>query len=105
MSDESQLDIAIGRAQRAQDLINNELLQEAFAAIEAAYLKGWRETKIEDVAGREKLFLAVNVVGKVKDHLASVLRNGTLAAAEIKQIADIAERKKMKMFGFERAGF
>ena len=98
MSDESQLDIAVGRAQRAQDLINNELLQEAFKTLEDAYLQAWRVTKIEDVAGREKLFLAVNIVAKVKDHLNATVTNGKLAMAEIKNITETAERRKL--FGF-----
>jgi hypothetical protein len=27
----------------------------------------------DDVAGREKLFLAINIIGKVRDHLSSVI--------------------------------
>jgi hypothetical protein len=46
------------------------------------------------VSGREKLFLAINIVGKVRDHLTAVLSNGKLAAAELKALADTAERKK-----------
>ena len=29
----------------------------------------WRATTIDDAAAREKLFLSINVVGKVRDHL------------------------------------
>ena len=46
------------------------------------------------MAGREKLFLAINIVGKVRDHLTSVIANGKLAQAELKELAEAAERRK-----------
>lgn len=85
---------AASKAARAQSLLGNELLTEAFEALEASYTAAWRATLIEDVSGREKLFLAINIVGKVQDHLNAVVSNGKLAAAELKQLAETAERKK-----------
>jgi hypothetical protein len=46
------------------------------------------------VTGREKLFLAVNVIGKVRDHLSGIVSNGSVAEAEIKDLRETAERKK-----------
>jgi hypothetical protein len=40
------------------------------------------------------LFLAINIVGKLRDHLASVVANGKLAQAELKELAQTAERRK-----------
>jgi hypothetical protein len=95
VSDEDALTQAASKAARAQNLLANELLTEAFSGLEEAYTSAWRTTTIEDVSGREKLFLAINIVGKVRDHLTSVVTNGKLAAAELKQLADTAERKKL----------
>lgn len=94
MIDEDELSRAATKAMRAHNLLDNELLTETFAALEAAYTSAWRATTIEDVSGREKLFLAINIVGKVRDHLHAVVNNGKLAAAELKQLAETAERKK-----------
>lgn len=94
MSDEDELSKATARAARAQALLGNELLQEAFDGLEQSYTLAWRSTNIDDVSAREKLFLAINIVGKVRDHLNTVVSNGKLAASELKQIADVAERKK-----------
>lgn len=85
---------AASKAARAQSLLGNELLTEAFEALEASYTAAWRATTIDDVSAREKLFLAINIVGKVRDHLNAVVSNGKLAAAELKQLAETAERKK-----------
>lgn len=92
--DESKLRIDEARARKAKGLIEDELLTEAFSTLEAAYIKAWRETSILDVSGREKLFLAVNVIGKVKDHLAHVLDNGKVAAKELADIAKLNEPPK-----------
>lgn len=94
MSDESGLDQAVTKAVRAQELLDHELLTETFKTLEENYASAWRSTVIDDAAGREKLFLAINIVGKVRDHLNAVVANGKLAQAELKELALVAERRK-----------
>lgn len=94
MSDESRLDQAVVKGLRAQELLDNELLIESFKTLDENYTSAWRATVIDDVAGREKLFLAINIVGKVRDHLNAVVANGKLAQAELKELVQIAERRK-----------
>jgi len=94
VTDETALNKAAARATRAQKLLDDELLGEAFTSLESAYIAAWRATTIEDITGREKLFFAINVVGKVRDHLTKVVSDGKLAQAELKQLAETAERKK-----------
>lgn len=94
MIDESKLTQDAARATRAANLLGNDLLAEAFKGLEAAYTAAWRATTIDDVMGREKLFLAINIVGKVRDHLTAIVSNGKLAQAELKELAQTAERKK-----------
>jgi len=94
MSDENRLGRAAAKAVRAQELLDSELLSEAFAALEEIYTAAWRATTIDDVGAREKLFLAINVVGKVRDHLGAVVANGKLAQAELKELTQLAERRK-----------
>lgn len=84
MSDESTLERATARAIRAEALLADELLIEAFDTLEKGYVAAWRATTVEEAAGREKLFLAINIVGKVRDHLAAVVANGKLAQAELR---------------------
>lgn len=94
MSNEDNLSQATSRAVRARELLGDELLTDSFKALEETYIAAWRATTIDDVSGREKLFLAINIVGKVRYHLASVLANGKLAQAELKELAQVAERRK-----------
>jgi hypothetical protein len=94
MTDQLALQRAVNRAQQARDLLDNELLKDAFKGLEDAYTAAWRGTTIDDVNGREKLFLAINVVGKVRDHLAKTVSDGSIAEAEIKDLRETAERKR-----------
>ena len=94
MSDEAKLDQAAARAVRAQELLDDELLLEAFHTLEESYISAWRATTIDDMAAREKLFLAINIVGKVREHLAAVVANGALAQAELRELAQTAERRR-----------
>ncbi|KRQ11927.1 hypothetical protein AOQ73_05835 [Bradyrhizobium pachyrhizi] len=95
MSDENKLIRDAGNGVRARQLLEEELLVDAFKMLEDAYTLAWRNTKIDDHAGREKLFLAVNVVGKVRDHLQSAVINGKLAQAELDEIARANERRRI----------
>jgi len=93
VTDESKLSQDAVKGVRAQKLLDDDILKEAFASLEGSYTAAWRSTTIDDVSGREKLFLAINIVGKVRDHLTSVVNNGKLAATELRILAETAERK------------
>lgn len=94
MTDEITLTRATEKAAQAQRLLDDPMLKDAFKTLEDGYMAGWRATTIDDVTGREKLFLAVNVIGKVRDHLTSIVNGGKIAQAELQEIAKLAERKK-----------
>jgi hypothetical protein len=85
---------ATNKAAQADRLMRDETLTDAFKGLEDAYTAAWRNTSIDDAAGREKLFLAINIVGKVRTHLVNLVANGKLAKAELEEIARTAERKK-----------
>lgn len=94
MVNEDKLRSDQARGAKAQQLIENELLAEAFSGLEDAYVRAWRDTGIHDINAREKLFLAINVVGKVKEHLSAVAANGKLAKKELEDLARVAEPRK-----------
>lgn len=93
MVDESKLRIDESRGRRAKQLLEDELVNEAFKSLEDAYVLAWRSTAPLDEKAREKLYLAINVVGKVRDHLQRVVENGTLARKELDQLATDPRKK------------
>jgi hypothetical protein len=87
MSDELALNRASERGARAQRLLDDELLKEAFETLDRDYAKAWRETAARDTDARERLWQAVQIVGKVRDHLVTVVNGGKLAQREMNEIA------------------
>jgi hypothetical protein len=84
----------LARRARAEALMADELLQEAFVRLEERYLEEWRVSQFRDTDARERLWQAVNILRKVKDHLAKIVADGRLAQREIDQLAE-----KRKRFG------
>jgi hypothetical protein len=82
------------RAAHAKALLDDELLAGGFAALEARYIEAWRLTAPHDERAREKLYIAVNVIGKLKEHLGSIIANGKIADAELETLIQDKERKK-----------
>jgi hypothetical protein len=81
------------RGAQAKALIDNELLAEAFARLDADYIAAWRATPARDTDARERLWQATQIVGKVRDHLTSVLNNGKLAQRQLDELAAREARK------------
>lgn len=83
MTDEIELRRDVERAARAEALIDDALLSEAFTALKATYLEAWENSHLRDTEGRERLFQAVKLVGSVQSHLQIILSDGSLAKHEL----------------------
>lgn len=86
MSDEIMLRKSAERGARAQALLDDDLLKEAFATLTASYKEAWENTQLKDTDSRERLWQAVHIVGKIETHLKRVLNDGKLAQHEINQV-------------------
>jgi hypothetical protein len=93
-SGEVKLNADLARRAAAEALLQNEILNEAFARLEARYIEEWRVSQFRDTDARERLWQAVNVLRKVKDHLVRLVADGKLAQREIEQLTE-----KRKRFG------
>jgi hypothetical protein len=71
----------------AAALIGNEFLWKQFDYLKEQYIAAWQVTPARDTDGRERLWQAVQVVGKVRDHLTKVLNDGKLAKQDIERLA------------------
>ena len=83
---EDRLNRDIVRGARAAELLNNELLQESLATLERDYIEAWKITPARDTDGRERLWQAVNIVGKVRDHLVKVVNDGKLSQRQLNDL-------------------
>ena len=92
--DEIKLGIAQHKGVRAQELLSNTLLQEAFQYLETQYLQAWRSTKVRETESREKLWQAIQILGIIQEHLKLYVTNGRIAAADLNRLSEEAKRKK-----------
>ena len=92
--DEIKLGIAQHKGVRAQELLSNTLLQEAFQYLETQYLQAWRSTKVRETETREKLWQAIQILGIIQEHLKLFVTNGRIAAADLNRLSEEAKRKK-----------
>lgn len=76
----------INRAQRARDLLNNDLLVEAFSVLNRTYLDAWRAAPVRDTEGRESLWHMVKALDAFRGHLESAVETGRMAES---QLADL----------------
>jgi len=94
--DEIKLGIIQHRGLRAEELLNNQLLKDAFAHLETEYLKAWKATKVRDTEAREKLWQAIQIVGIIQQHLKVFVRDGGIAAEDLRRLSEEAERKNVR---------
>ncbi len=95
MTDEIALTKALARAARAEALLRDELLVESLDAMEREYIAAWQRSASRDTDARERLWQAVQVVARVRDHLTSVVNNGKLAQREMQDLETLGERRKL----------
>jgi hypothetical protein len=88
MTDDSKLHAATNRAMRAKALLGDELLIEAFNVIEADLVERWKASNPRDTDGRERVWNALQAVGKVKEFLHYAVANGAIATRELLDKAD-----------------
>lgn len=78
------LDEQVNRGQRAQGLIEDELLSEALAAIEAEVIQQWENCPTRDAEGKEALWQLYKTSKKFRALLVGYVQTGKLAAENIK---------------------
>lgn len=78
------------RGKRAQEVLDNEVYSEAYAAIEKEVIRKWRDSR--DGEDREQLHQFLMMLGKVQNALETVMRSGEVAQAEIQRKASRADQ-------------
>ena len=84
----------IERASQAQALIEAPLMVEAFATVSEALAKAWRDTTEAQERERERLWLMLKLLSRVKAHLESVIMTGKMAD---RQLSEIEKRRGWKV--------
>ena len=83
MADEGRLREEMDRGSKAAALIRNPIFEEAFAALKLRYATDWANSAAADAEQRESLYIAINVLGDIYEHVVNIMQTGELAGKEI----------------------
>lgn len=85
---ELELRRTVAAAERARAYIDDPLLADAFARLEAQYLAGWQATRSDDTAGREAFWHRIKALGMLRLELNRALEDGAMAKAALAELRD-----------------
>ena len=64
------------RESRAQSLIDDELLKEAFDVLKKDLMNRWQQSGSTDLEAREPIWLAMRLLDKIHGHITSIVETG-----------------------------
>jgi hypothetical protein len=71
------------RGEQAKRLLEDPLLREAFATVDTALRDAWSATADDATDRRERLWLMLKLLDRVRTHLSQVLETGKLADRQL----------------------
>lgn len=71
------------RAERAEALMRNELLVEAFEYLDNQFTEAWKMSDIKDAENRERVYYLCQSLTALKGYFQSVVESGKLAEAQL----------------------
>ena len=90
--EEVKLKLEMQRGQKAAELLNEELLVEAFDLMNNRLKSEWELSPARDTEGRERLWLMLKLLKNVQDHLQEVLMTGKMASIKLEQERTIKQK-------------
>ena len=82
------------RGERAARLLADQLFNEAFDTVDAALRAAWEATADSQERERERLWLMVKLLGRVKGHLVEAMETGKVACIQIDEAEARARRER-----------
>ena len=73
------------REERAKNLLENELFNEAFEVLRKELLGQWEQSGSQHTDQRESIWLAIRLLEKIKGHITSIVETGHMAKVLEKQ--------------------
>ena len=67
------------RERRAQSLINDPLLNEAFDVLKEDLMNRWNHSGSTDLEARESIWLAMRLLDRIHGHINSIVETGHMA--------------------------
>lgn len=88
------IDKRIYDGNRAKEVLENEAFISVFTDTEQDLITAWKNSPVRDLEGREKIFLTLQMLNKLKQALTTSLETGKLAQLEIERQKSLIDRAK-----------
>lgn len=95
MTDEYKLRQQETRGKNAAELMENELIKEAFSTIEATILDAWKGSRKEDEEERNNAYLMFRLLQNFKAQFMQVIGTGKAAQKELLAINDPSKIRRI----------
>lgn len=79
----------VGKGRKALEILDNEIMKEAFEALESHYINEWKSSKIDDEVKREKAYARMSVLADFKAQLQSYVDTGKIASKQLEKSTKI----------------
>ena len=77
---------AVLRAEKAEALLRNELLTEAFDYLEQQFIQAWRSSGIGEAEDRERIYQLSQNLEALKGYFQTVVSDGKMAQSQIDEV-------------------
>ena len=92
--EEAKLRSEATRGMRANELMSDEIMVEAFTTLDQRLTNEWANSPARDTEGRERLWLMLKLLKSVEGHLKEVATTGKMAALKLEQERTLMQRAK-----------
>ena len=86
----------MARAAKAEALLRNEILTDAFQYLEDEFTQAWKKSSIEDSTNRERLYMLCQNLDALKGYINRVIEDGKLAKAALEELQNRVKFEKRK---------
>ena len=77
---------AVLRAEKAEALLRNELLTDAFDYLEKQFIQAWRSSGIGEAEDRERIYQLSQNLEALKGYFQTVILDGKMAQSQIDEV-------------------
>ena len=91
---EAQLRSEATRGFRANELMNDELMLEAFSTLDKRLTQEWADSPVRDTEGRERIWLMQKLLKNVDAHLREIATTGRMANLQLEQERTLLQKAK-----------
>jgi hypothetical protein len=75
----------VQRGKKALEILEDETMAAAFAALEDRYTNDWKTSKIDDVVKRDRAYANMSVLQDFKDQLQSFVDSAKIASKQLER--------------------